>query len=419
MRESQLTAAEIIKNVFEGNNLNKVFINYSNKKNLSQIKDLVFGTLRFYGKTKFIIDKLVKTKPSNHLILNLLHVGLFQLISNRSNSYTVVDQIVLASKMVSKRHTGFINGVLRNFLRNKELILKETKNNDEAKYSYPIWWIDQIRKEYPKIWESILDNGNSHPALIIRVNIKKISKSKYIKKLDEKKIEHTYLGYEAILIKKPIPVESIPGFIEGEISIQDYGAQLAAHFLDLNKNLNVLDACAAPGGKACHMVEIEDIKLTAVEIDQKRIEMINENLVRLDHSFTVINKEINIQNSWCNKNSFDRILLDVPCSASGIVRRHIDIKWLRRKDDLNYFHEKQFELLRASWQLLKLQGKLLYVTCSVFNMENRMVINRFLKAEKTAFEVGIKFPKNIKESNNQLLPSLFHDGLFYVLLQKK
>ncbi len=111
-------------------------------------------------------------------------------------------------------------------------------------------------------------------------------------------------------------------------------------------------------------------------------------------------------------------MLDVPCSASGVVRRHIDIKWLRRKDDLNYFHEKQFELLRASWQLLKLQGKLLYVTCSVFNMENRMVINRFLKSEKTAFEVGIKFPKNIKEANNQLLPSLFHDGLFYVLLQK-
>ena len=276
-----------------------------------------------------------------------------------------------------------------------------------------------IKNEYPKSWENILDIGNSHPPLIIRVNIKKGSISNYIKKLEKYHIEHLHLGMEAILIKKPIPIDSLPGFKEGEVSIQDYGAQLATHLLDLKKNYNVLDACAAPGGKACHMNEIEEIKLTAVEADKQRVERINENLKRLGQTFKVINSEIKAGNAWWDKNLFDRILLDAPCSASGIVRRHIDIKWLRRPGDLDYFHEKQFQLLRASWEMLKPLGKLLYVTCSIFEKENRSVVNRFLKEEKTAMEIKIKFPKNINVDDNQLLPSLIHDGLFYVLLEKK
>ena len=424
MKEAQLTAAGIVIDVIEGNNLNKVFQKYSqenkiNPKDISQIKDLVFGTLRSYGKTKFVINKLVKRMPSNTLILSLLHVALFQLISNRSNSYTVVDQAVSASNMINKRHTKFVNGVLRSFLREKVSILDKAEKIDEAKYSYPIWWINLIKNEYPKSWENILDIGNSHPPLIIRVNIKKGSISNYIKKLEKYHIEHLYLGMEAILIKKPIPIDSLPGFKEGEVSIQDYGAQLATHLLDLKKNYNVLDACAAPGSKACHMNEIEEIKLTAVEADKQRVERINENLKRLGQTFKVINSEIKAGNAWWDKNLFDRILLDAPCSASGIVRRHIDIKWLRRPGDLDYFHEKQFQLLRASWEMLKPLGKLLYVTCSIFEKENRSVVNRFLKEEKTAMEIKIKFPKNINVDDNQLLPSLIHDGLFYVLLEKK
>jgi 16S rRNA (cytosine967-C5)-methyltransferase len=346
-------------------------------------------------------------------------VALFQLISNRSNSYTVVDQAVSASNMVNRRHTAFTNGVLRNFLRKKIKIFKEIEKNEEAKYSYQAWWINQIKKEYPKSWKDILDIGNSHPALIIRINLKKISINGYIRKIEEKNIEHIVLGNEAILIKNPIPLDSLPGFYEGEVSIQDYGAQLASHLLDLKKNYSVLDACAAPGGKACHMTEIEEIKLTAVEVDKQRVQKIIENLNRLGHSFKVINAEIKTGNSWWDKKLFDRILLDAPCTASGIVRRHIDIKWLRRANDLNYFHEKQFELLRASWELLKSKGKLLYVTCSIFEIENRLVIDRFLNDEKTANEIKIKFPKNVNVDDNQLLPSLFHDGLFYALLQKK
>ena len=424
MKEAQLTAAGIVKDVLEGNNLNKVFQKYSkenkiNPKDLSQIKDLVYGTLRSYGKTKFVINKLVKRAPSNLLISTLLHVALFQLISNRSNSYTVVDQAVSASNSINKRYTSFTNGVLRTFLRERIIILEEAEKNEEAKYSYPIWWINQVKKEYPKLWENILDIGNSHPALIIRVNLKKISINKYIKKLEEHIIEHTLLGDEAILIKKPMPVDSLPGFNDGEVSIQDYGAQLATRFLDIKKNHNVLDACAAPGGKACHMIEIKEIKLTAVEADKKRVEGINENLKRLGHTFKVINSEIKAGNAWWDKKSFDRILLDVPCSASGIVRRHIDIKWLRRPNDIEYFHEKQFKLLRASWEMLKPQGKLLYVTCSIFEIENRLVVNRCLKEEKTAIEIKIKFPKNANVDDNQLLPSFFHDGLFYALFQKK
>ena len=195
MKEAQLSAAGIVIDVIEGNNLNKVFKKYSQEnkispKDISQIKDLVFGTLRSYGKTKFVINKLVKRMPSNTLILSLLHVALFQLISNRSNSYTVVDQAVSASNMINKRHTKFVNGVLRSFLREKVSILDKAEKIDEAKYSYPIWWINLIKNEYPKSWENILDIGNSHPPLIIRVNIKKGSISNYIKKLKKYHIEH-------------------------------------------------------------------------------------------------------------------------------------------------------------------------------------------------------------------------------------
>ncbi len=424
MKEVQLTAAGIVKEVLEGKNLDKVFQKYSKEnkiypKDISQIKDLVFGTLRSYGKTKFVINKLVKITPYNTLILTLLHVALFQLISNRSNAYTVVDQAVSASNIVNKRHTKFINGVLRAFLREKESILEKAEKIEEAKYSYPIWWINLIKKEHPKSWDNILDLGNSHPPLIIRVNIKKTSITSYIKKLEKLNIEHLWLGIEAILIKKPMPIDSLPGFKEGEVSIQDYGAQIATHLLDLKKNDNVLDACSAPGGKACHMNEIQEIKLTAVEVDKQRVKKINENLNRLGHTFKVINSEIKAGNAWWDNNLFDRILLDAPCSASGIVRRHIDIKWLRRYDDLDYFHEKQFQLLRASWEMLKPLGKLLYVTCSIFETENRSVVNRFLKEENTAVEIKIKFPKNVNVEDNQLLPSLIHDGLFYALFQKK
>jgi len=195
VKEAQLSAAGIVIDVIEGNNLNKVFQKYSQEnkispKDISQIKDLVFGTLRSYGKTKFVINKLVKRMPSNTLILSLLHVALFQLISNRSNSYTVVDQAVSASNMINKRHTKFVNGVLRSFLREKVSILDKAEKIDEAKYSYPIWWINLIKNEYPKSWENILDIGNSHPPLIIRVNIKKGSISNYIKKLEKYHIEH-------------------------------------------------------------------------------------------------------------------------------------------------------------------------------------------------------------------------------------
>ena len=174
MKEAQLTAAGIVKDVLEGGNLDKVFQKYLkekkiNPKELSQVKDLAFGALRSYGKTKFVINKLVKRPPSNLLISTLLHIALFQLIFNRSNPYTVVDQAVSASNSVNKRHTAFVNGVLRTFLRERVIILEEAENNEEAKYSYPIWWINQIKKEYPKSWEKILDIGNSHPALIIRV----------------------------------------------------------------------------------------------------------------------------------------------------------------------------------------------------------------------------------------------------------
>jgi 16S rRNA (cytosine967-C5)-methyltransferase len=201
------------------------------------------------------------------------------------------------------------------------------------------------------------------------------------------------------------------------VSIQDYGAQLAGHLIDLKKGHKVLDLCAAPGGKTCHMLELEQIELTAVDLNKKRVEMIKDNLGRSDLKAKVINAKVDISNKWWDGEQFDRIMLDAPCTASGIVRRHIDIKWLRRESDLEFFSNQQFELLDASWTMLKDKGKLLYVTCSIFREENRSVIDKFKKINNVE-EIEIKFPSNVISIESQLIPNDNHDGLFYALLKK-
>jgi len=223
---------------------------------------------------------------------------------------------------------------------------------------------------------------------------------------------------ECLIIKKPLDVNKIPGFLDGKVSVQDLGAQLAAHIIELKNNQKVLDACSAPGGKACHMLEIKKIQLTAIESNKQRTTKIIDNIKRQGFTAQILNKKIDNKNEWWDKQYFDRILLDVPCSASGIVRRHVDIKWLRRINDFQNFADNQLTLLRAAWPMLKESGKLLYVTCSIFEEENRDVIEEFKKGLSNVSEINIKFPSNIAHIKNQVLPSDNHDGLFYALLQK-
>ena len=325
---------------------------------------------------------------------------------------------LMQQKKIDNKKSSFINAVLRNFLRNKNNLHKQLKENESAMYSYQKWWIEKVKQQYPKNWQEILNIGNQHPPLSLRINLKKLQIKDYSNTLDKEGIDHILVSDECLIIKKALDVNKIPGFLEGKVSIQDMGAQLAAHIIDLEKNQTVLDACSAPGGKACHMLELNEIQLTAIESDDQRTLKINDNLKRQGLIAKVLNEKISIQNEWWDKKYFDRILLDVPCSASGIVRRHVDIKWLRRINDFENFADNQLLLLRAAWPMLKKGGKLLYVTCSIFEEENGAVINEFKQSVSNVSEIEIKFPANITHIKNQVLPSNNHDGLFYALLQK-
>ena len=424
MNHSQWSAAMIVEQVLLGKNLDKSFdvilkkYNNSEIDNLSQIKDIVYGAIRNLGRSNFYINKLVKNKIENRCLEALLHIVLFQITNERSNNYTLVNEAVDAAKKIDHKKSAFINAVLRNFLRKKDDLQQELNEDESAVYSYPNWWIQKVKNQYPKNWKDILVIGNQRPPLALRINLKKIEVNEYSTVLDDHGINHTLVGGECLIINTPLGVDKIPGFFEGKVSVQDYGAQLAAHLIDLKNDQKVLDACSAPGGKACHMLELNSIQLLAIESDQQRIIKIQENIDRQGLKAKILNDKISSQNEWWNKESFDRILLDVPCSASGIVRRHVDIKWLRRINDFQSFGNNQLSLLRAAWPMLKEGGKLLYVTCSIFEEENRDVIEKFKQDSNDVSELNINFPSNIVHIKNQILPSENHDGLFYALLQK-
>ena len=424
MNHSQWLAAMIVEQVLLGKNLDKSFDLIFNKyksseiENLSQIKDMVYGSIRSLGKSNFYINKLVQNKIEERCLEALLHVVLFQITHERSNDFTLVNEAVDAAKKINHKKSAFINAVLRNFLRNRDSLKQDLNKDESATYSYPNWWIKKVKNQYPKNWKDILNIGNQRPPLALRINLKKIGVNEYSTVLDEHEINHTLVGGECLIINTPLGVDKIPGFLEGKVSVQDFGAQFAAHLIDLKKGQKVLDACSAPGGKACHMMELNSIELLAIESDEKRTIKIKENLDRQGFKAKVINDKVSSQNEWWDKEFFDRILLDVPCSASGIVRRHVDIKWLRRISDFKSFGDSQLFLLKSAWPMLKERGKLLYITCSIFEEENRDVIEKFKKNLGNVSELKINFPSNVAHIKNQILPSSNHDGLFYALLQK-
>jgi 16S rRNA (cytosine967-C5)-methyltransferase len=331
----------------------------------------------------------------------------------------VVNEAVEAAKYINKSWAGsFVNGVLRNFIRQKEKLQTELKNNEEALYSYPLWWIKLIKENYNKEWENILLNGNKHPPLTLRINERKTNLKQYEEKLKSEAVSYRVLGDIALELTQPTAVEKIPGFMDGEVSVQDFGAQLAAKLLDLQDGQICLDACSAPGGKTGHMLEIADIELVSIDHQKDRLYKVKENLERLHLNAHLKCADLTAVKTWWNEKLFDRILLDAPCSASGIVRRHVDIKWLRRPRDIEMFAKQQETMLEAMWQLLKKGGKLLYATCSIFHGENQKVIDRFIKEHADAKEVKWSVDSEYSKYENQLIPSENHDGFFYALLEK-
>lgn len=425
MHHSQLIAANCVSEVIKGHNLNHVFDRHFDHHShiTPQQKSiaifLAYGAIRFLGENQFFIRKLINKKITNKKIEALLCVALFQLNHDQSNDFTIVNEAVEAAKFINKSWAGsFVNGVLRNFIRQKDNLKSELKNDEEAFYSYPLWWIRLVKEAYNKDWESILLNGNKHPPLTLRINVRKINLKQYEEKLKSESIKYRVLGDIALELTQPIPVEKIPGFIEGEVSVQDFGAQLAAKLLDLKDGQVCLDACSAPGGKTGHMLEIADIELVSIDQQKERLYKVKENLERLQLHAHLKCADLLAIKSWWNDKLFDRILLDTPCSASGVVRRHVDIKWLRRPRDIEMFAKQQKIMLQAMWQLLKKGGKLLYATCSIFPDENQRVIDDFIKEHSDAKEVKWSVDSKYSKYENQLIPSENHDGFFYALFEK-
>ena len=427
MHISQQIAAEAIGQVFAGRNLGVVldslFSRYSNitPQQRAVAQDLSYGTLRFYGAIQALLDQLLQKPLDDARLQCLLLVAIYQLQYDKAASHTVVDQAVKAAGQSKKTWAkGLVNGVLRNFLRQQTALLANLEGNEFATYSYPAWWITKLKYQYPNNWQSILEAGNQHPPMILRVNERQISATDFVAKLNTEGVAAHILGANAVMLDKPIPVDRIPGFSAGDASVQDYAAQVAGYALDLKKGQRVLDACCAPGGKAGQILELADVDLVAVDNDPARIARTQSNIERLKLKATLLVGDAGKSAEWWDGKPFDRILADVPCTASGIVRRHVDIKWLRREADIASFTRQQAQILPSLWQLLAKGGKLLYVTCSVFQEENQRQIDSFLKTNIDAEQLPLDASlAGLSLDNGQLQPSAQHDGLFYALLQKR
>lgn len=376
--------------------------------------DLTHGTLRRYGRVQSIVNGLSRRGRPDALVEALLWCSLYALESARYREHTVVDEAVKACGLIERWPAkSFVNGVLRTYLRERESVEARLAGDPQAFYQHPAWWVESLRAAYPAQWQDVLRAGNGHPPMGLRVNRRRVGAQEYLARLEREGIAARPLGREAILLEQPMPVERLPGFASGDVSVQDAGAQRAAHCLDLADGQRVLDACAAPGGKSAHILELARAELTALDIDPMRAARIAPNLQRLGLGAKVVVSDAAQSQTWWDGKAYDRILADVPCSASGIVRRHPDVKWLRRPADIASFAQRQVALLRALWRLLAPGGKLLYATCSVFPGENEGVVGAFLAGERSARRLG-----TADGGPAQWLPDAEHDGFFYALIEK-
>lgn len=424
MIKAQLAAVSAIGKVMAGESLTGVLQETwrvdttLSRQQRGAIQDLSYGVLRFYGQLEVTLGLLLKKALRDKCLYNLLLVGLFQLQYSKTQPHVIVDQAVSASRCLvnGKGMQGLVNAVLRNFIRQREHLLEKTNEKEVGRYSHPQWWIDKLRQQYPQNFQAILAADNKHPPMTLRVNQSRISVEEYCKLLDEQGMSAQWLWQGALKLSQPVGVEKLPGFMEGLVTVQDAGAQLAASFLDVRDGMRVLDACAAPGGKSTHLLELAEIALTAMDNDSARLARIQQNLDRMRMKIDrLVCGDASTPDTWWDGQLFDRILADVPCSASGVVSRHPDIKWLRRESDILKFSTSQQAILNALWRMLDQGGRLLYVTCSIFAEENRMQIDRFINDHPDARLMPLP---EIVPIDGQLLPDSQHDGFYYALLHK-
>lgn len=406
-----MLAARALAQVRAGRSLNEALSTLADQPTVARAaaQDIIYGVLRAYGRGDFILGRLMARPLTHEETQALLLAALYRLETRPGAEPMVVDQAVAAAgELVNGTLKPVVNGVLRNFLRQRDSLLTEVQGDDVARHQHPAWWLSRLRRAFRDDWPGIVAAGNMAPPMTLRVNTRRISVSDYLDKLQAIGASAEKVGSAGLRLAMPMGVERLPGFADGWVSVQDAGAQRAAELLDPPHGARVLDACAAPGGKTAHLLERADVSVVALDIDATRARRISDNLGRLGLTAEVRAADCLTVDDWWDGQMFDAILADVPCSASGVARRHPDIKTLRRESDIRVLARTQTAILDTLWRLLKSGGRMLYATCSVFGEENEGQIDAFLVRQTDARRIA----------EERWLPDAAHDGFYYALLEK-
>jgi 16S rRNA (cytosine967-C5)-methyltransferase len=421
-------AADAVQGVREGRSLTELLARVPAELRPGT-QALSFTALRRLGGAEAARQQLAPKAPPPRVDALLL-VALALLWPDPEPAYadhTLVDQAVHAAKLRAPASAAFINAVLRRFLREREALVAAAERSPLGAFNHPAWWIEKLRLDWPTQWQAILAANNRPPPMTLRVHAQRGTAAGYVERLAGLGIGAQLLGAaapQAVVLDKPAPVSALPGFAEGLVSVQDAAAQLAAPLVigaGLKPGARVLDACAAPGGKTAHLLELQpDLRLTALDADAQRLTRVQDNLNRLGQSATLKAADARRPTTWWDGQPFDAILLDAPCSASGIVRRHPDVRWLRRPDDITALARIQAELLDALWPLLAPGGRLVYATCSVFRAEGQAQLDAFLQRQPTAKSHAVPgFTGHLLPlADNALQHQPPLDGFFYALLTR-
>ena len=402
------------------------------------VQALAFHTLRWLGSATAVRAQLApKTPPPAVDALLVTALALLWPVPGQAPPYpehTLVDQAVGAARVRVPAASGFINAVLRRFIRERDALVAAVSHDAVGAYNHPLWWIERVKRDWPAHWQALLLGANRHPPMTLRVNARRGTGASYVHGLAALGRHATLLadpalGGQAVVLAQPVPVTQLPGFAEGEVSVQDAAAQRAARLLLDGANLppkaRVLDACAAPGGKTAQLLELADLDLLALDSDPLRLARVQDNLNRLQLKAELKAGDGRFPKSWWDGRPFDAILLDAPCTASGIVRRHPDVRWLRRADDIHNLARVQAELLHALWPLLKPGGRLLYATCSIFPDEGQRQIDAFLQRQPPGTALLepqapghlLPLPDNAPHGSEARSAPL-QDGFYYALIHK-
>jgi 16S rRNA (cytosine967-C5)-methyltransferase len=420
-------AADAVQGVREGRSLTELLARVPAELRPGT-QALAFAALRRLGSAEAARQQLAPKAPPPRVDALLL-VALALLWPDPEPAYadhTLVDQAVNAARQRAPASAAFVNAVLRRFLRERQALVSAAEHSPQGAFSHPAWWIEKLRQDWPAQWQALLAANNRPPPMTLRVHAGRATAAGYVERLAEAGIGARALGAptpQAVVLGKPVPVSALPGFAEGLVSVQDAAAQLAAPLVvgsGLRPGARVLDACAAPGGKTAHLLELQpDLQLTALDADAQRLVRVQDNLNRLQQKATLKAADARQTASWWDGTPFDAILLDAPCSASGIVRRHPDVRWLRRPDDIAALAQVQAELLDALWPLLAPGGRLVYATCSVFKAEGQAQLDAFLQRRPDASSVAVPgFTGHLLPlADNAASPSSL-DGFFYALILK-